>query len=130
MSQENVEVVRDLVDRWNSRDTSDTSYFQPDVEFLPLRAATEGPYHGIAGIERFLADTEQTFETFQVHPAEMLDLGEQVLVWGTGHARMKWSGIEIDFPIGGVFDFRDGKIARFEDFGSRGEALKAVGLEE
>jgi hypothetical protein len=32
--------------------------------------------------------------------------------------------------MGGVFEFRDGKIVRWEDFGSKAEALKAVGLVE
>jgi limonene-1,2-epoxide hydrolase len=30
--------------------------------------------------------------------------------------------------MGGVFEFRDGKIVRWEDLGSKDQALKAVGL--
>jgi ketosteroid isomerase-like protein len=40
-----VELVRMLQDAWNRGDTiSPADYFHPDVEFLPLRAATEGDY--------------------------------------------------------------------------------------
>ena len=36
----------------------------------------------------------------------------------------------MDIPTGGVMEFRDDKIVRWEDFGSKQTALKAVGLEE
>jgi ketosteroid isomerase-like protein len=126
MSEENVELVRGLMERWN-RGERDLSLFHPDVEWLPLRTATEGAYRGIAGIERFIADTEQTFEKFELRQ-ELLDLGERVLCWGPIHVRARQSGIETDIPTGGVFEFRDGKIVRWEDFGSKEKALKAVGL--
>jgi ketosteroid isomerase-like protein len=132
MSQENVELVRRLNDGVNRGEMSEMdirSFYHPDVEFLPLRAATEGGYRGIAGIERFVADTEAVFENFEPHH-EFLDLGERVLAWGTIHVRAKQSGIETDIPTGGVFEFRDGKIVRWEDFGSKDKALKAVGLAE
>ena len=127
MSQANVELLRGLMERWN-RGERDLSSFHPDVEWLPLRTATEGAYRGIAGIERFFADTEQIFEKFELRQ-ELLDLGERVLAWGPIHVRARQSGIETDIPTGGVFDFRDGKIVRWEDFGSKDKALKAVGLE-
>jgi ketosteroid isomerase-like protein len=105
------------------------SFFHPDVEFLPLRTATEGVYHGIAGIERFVADTEETFETFESH-YEYLDLGERVLAWGTIHVVARQSGIDTDIPVGTVVEFRDGKIVRLQAFNSKQKALKAMGLEE
>jgi ketosteroid isomerase-like protein len=128
MSPANVELVRDLKEQWNRGERSDTPAFHPDVEFLPLRAATEGSYRGIAGIEKFVADTEQTFNKFELR-TEVLDLGERVLAWGTIHVRARQSGIETDIPTGGLFDFRDGKIVRWEDFGSKEKALEAARLE-
>jgi hypothetical protein len=41
--------------------------------------------------------------------------------------RARGSGIETDIGMGGVFDFRDGKIVRWEDFGSKDRALEAIG---
>jgi hypothetical protein len=38
--QENVELLRDMIDRWNRGETI-LSAFHPDVEWLPLRVATE-----------------------------------------------------------------------------------------
>jgi len=124
MSQENVELLRETIDRWNRREVS-LSAFHTDVEWLPMRVATEGVYRGIAGIERFLDDTEQVFDKFELR-CELLDQGEQVLAWGTIHVRARSSGIETDIAIGGVAEFREGKIVRWEDFGSKDKALQAI----
>src|SRR5438477_13170431 len=130
MAQENVELVCRLNDGLNRGEMNEMeirSFFHPDVEFLPQRAGTEGAYRGIAGIEKFRADTEQVFEKFEPH-YEFLDLGERVLAWGRIHLRAKGSGIETDIPVGGVFEFRDGKIVRWEDFGSKEKAMEAMCL--
>lgn len=47
---------------------------------------------------------------------------------GIAGIRARGSGIETDIATAGVFDFSDGKIVRWEDFGDRDEALRAVGL--
>ncbi len=83
----------------------------PDVESLPHRAETEGAFHGIEGMERFWADTQEVFEKFELH-YELLDLGERVLAWGEIHLRARGSGIETDIPFGGLVEFLDGKIVR------------------
>jgi hypothetical protein len=44
--------------------------------------------------------------------------------------RAKSSGIEMKFPLGGLFDCRGGKITRWHDFGSKDKALDAVALQE
>jgi ketosteroid isomerase-like protein len=125
----NIDLVRHVFDDWKLGEVDEIeirSVYHPDVEFLPHRAATEGGYRGVAGIERFVADTEEVFDKFDFR-YELLDLGERVLAWGEIHVRTKGSGIEMDVPMGGVFEFRDGKIVRWEDFGSKDRALEALG---
>jgi ketosteroid isomerase-like protein len=130
MSQENVELIRRLSDDFARGDmTSLLGKFDPDVEWLPRRAATEGAYRGSAGIERFIADTTEVFEKFEPR-FEYTDLGERVLAWGHIHVRAKGSGIETDIEAWGIFEFREGKIARFEDFGTKEKAFEAAGLSE
>jgi ketosteroid isomerase-like protein len=130
MSRENVQTVRRLLDAWAREDLPGAlACLDPEVDWVPLRAATEGVYHGHEGVERFVADTSETFETFDPH-FELLDLGEQVLAWGTISVRGSGSGVEMEVPVGGIFDFRGGRIARWQDFGSKEKALKAVGLPE
>jgi ketosteroid isomerase-like protein len=130
MSQENVDLLRRINDGMNRGELNEMdfrSFFHPDVEFLPLRAATEGAYHGIAGIERFVTDTDETFERFEPR-YEFLDLGERVLTWGTIHVRARQSGIDTDIPVSAVVEFRDGKIVRWQAFDSKEKALEAAGL--
>lgn len=99
----------------------------PDLEWIPLRAATEGAYHGHQGYLQFLADTDESFEIFEPH-FELRDAGDLVLAWGTIHLRGRGSGVEIDVPFGGIFDLRAGRIIRWQDFGSKEDAFEAAGL--
>jgi hypothetical protein len=109
--------------------TSLLGVFDHDVEWLPRRAATEGAYRGLAGIERFVADTSEVFEKFEPR-YEYADLGDRVLAWGHIHVRARGSGIETDIESGGIVDFREGKVLRWEDFGTKEKALEAAGLSE
>ncbi len=127
MSQENVEILRKLQDAWNRGERDLAGAYHPDVEFLPQRAATEGGYYGLSGINAFIADTSEVFDKFEMN-FEFTDLGERVLAFGTIHVRAKGSGVETDIQTGGLFEFRDGRIVRWEDFGSKSKAMEAAGL--
>jgi ketosteroid isomerase-like protein len=129
MSQENMELMQRVLSAWNRGERDFGWAFHRDVVFLPIRTATEGAYLGIAGTERFAADTEEMFDKFEMH-CELLEVGEQIIIWGTVHVRARQSGIETDIPMGGAIEFRDGKIVRWEDVGSKTKALEAVGLAE
>ena len=129
MSEENVELLRKSQEDWNRGVRDPAQHFHPDVEFLPLRAATEGGYRGLGGIQAFIDDTREVFDKFEMH-YEFIDLGERVLAWGTIHMRARGSGLETDVQTGGIFEFRDGKIVRWEDFGSKEKALEAAGLSQ
>jgi ketosteroid isomerase-like protein len=130
MSQENVDVVRRLLEAQERDDLpAALACVDPDVNWIPLRAATEGAYRGHEGFERFWADTAESFETFEPH-FELRDLGDRVLAWGTIHVRGIASGVETDIPTGGVFEVWERRIVRWQDFGSKEKALEAVGLPE
>jgi ketosteroid isomerase-like protein len=130
MSQENVEIVREAQAAWNRGETIvRADLWHPDVEFLPLRSATEGAYQGLSGLETFVTDTLAVFDEFEMN-YEYADLGDRVLAWGRIRLRARGSGLETDIETGGLFDFRDGKIVRWEDFGSKERALEAAGLTE
>jgi limonene-1,2-epoxide hydrolase len=69
------------------------------------------------------------FDKFELR-SDVKDLGDRLLAWGTIHVRARGSGIETDIEIGGLFEFREGRIVRWEDFGSKDKALQAAGLRE
>ena len=130
MSQENVETVRRLIDAGQRDDIpAALDCLDPDLEWIPLRAATEGAYQGHRGYEKFVADTRESFEIFEPR-FEFRDLGDRVLAWGAIHVRGSGSGVEMDVPVGGIFDFRNGRIARWQDFGSKERAFEVAELQE
>lgn len=126
MPRENVEFVASVVDRWNGGEWVVADAYDPEIEWIPHRSITEGAYHGIAGMERFAQDTRDLFDLFELR-YELLDLGEQVLGWGTIHFRARQSGLESEIPFGGLVTLRDGKLLRWQDFGSKEAALEAAG---
>jgi ketosteroid isomerase-like protein len=131
MSQKNVELVRAFVAQrildLTEEDLGD--YFDPDVELIALRSVTEGSYRGYAGLLRFQADNAATFEKFEQR-YDVLEVGERVLATGTLRVRGAGSGVEMDSPAHIAIEFRHGRISRWHAFGSKAEALKALGLAE
>jgi ketosteroid isomerase-like protein len=127
VSEENVALLRRALVLWNRREQFELAdYYHPEVEFLPLRAATEGGYYGFSGLEKFVEDTREVFDRHEIN-VELKDLGDRVIAWGTIRVRARGSGLDTEVPTGGVFKFRDGRIVRWEDFGSKEKALEAAG---
>ena len=128
MSEENVELVQRFLDAGGREDwPAFLACFHPEVDFIPLRAATEGVFHGHAGIERFVADNQASFDVFEPD-YQLRAVGDRVLVWGTVHIRGRGGGVEMDVPSAAAVDFRDGRITRWEDFGSKKKAFAVAGV--
>ena len=132
MSQENVEIVRRLLDAVEQDDLpAAVACLDPGLEWIPRRAPIEGAFHGHDGFKRFWAETRESWDIFELRFEELRPLDDgRVLAWGTIRVRGAGSGAEMDVPVGGTYEFRGGKIARWQDFGSKEQALAAVGLSE
>jgi ketosteroid isomerase-like protein len=131
MSEENVDVFRRGADAANRGDAEEfLREVHPDGVFEPLRAATEGAYVGHDGIRRFWADTEETFELFQVDYTDIRDLGDRVLAIGTIRVRGRGSGVETRIPTAAIAEYRDGLLWRYKDYGESRLALEVAGLSE
>ena len=61
---------------------------------------------------------------------QVIDCGERVLLLQRSSGRMQGSTQEVKLSPGVVWTVRAGKIARFEVYADRTQALKAVGLEK
>src|SRR5215208_5285282 len=93
MSRENVEIVRRFLDAQRRDDVpAALACLDPNVEFIALRAKTEGVYRGHAGIENFRADTLDSFEKFEPHFA-LRDLGQRVLAWARSMCKADAAGL-------------------------------------
>ena len=133
MSQENVEIVKRVIDAFNRRDID--AIFEcvnQDVEWFPAMPVTfGGGLRGREGIESYVREVSDTWEEYRVVGQDFRDLGEdRVLVLSRVEGRGAGSGGLVDTEMGQMFDFRDGKIARVRTYLDHGEALRAAGLSE
>ena len=133
MSEENVELVRSMLDAFN-RDDVDTvvAAFDEGCEIKePLEMPDSPPtgYRGHDGIREWMANLRAVagagFEPRRFTPSGDVLLCE-LASRGVGHA----SGAPIEWMTFAVFEMRGGKIARVRVFLSREEAVAAAGLRE
>ena len=136
MSQENVEIAKRGIDAYTEDDVgSFAEVVTADFEWFPaLPSTVEGEgyrgYRGREGIEAYFDDIRSTWEAFRVIGDELRDLGGSVLVLGRAEGRGRGSGVQVDTPLGIVFDFCRTKVRRARAYLDHGEALRAAGLSE
>jgi len=135
MSQENVEVVRQLFDAFNRQDgNAMCDLWTVDAEWRPAYIGgglLEGAaFRGHQGVIEFVELQSETWDSVVVEPVEMRDLGEQVLAEVRLRAVGRASGAPVERVTWNVFLLRDGRAATGRVYRRREEALKAVGLAE
>jgi ketosteroid isomerase-like protein len=131
MSQDNVEVVRQLIAALNERDVDRyLSLCTPEVELSNPTTPLEGPTRGPEGIREFFAAVEEASTTFCVEAERIHTVSrDRVLVFG--QLKMVSSGgIALERPITNVYELTGGKLRRVDVYFDREEALEAVGLDE
>lgn len=133
MSQQNVEIVRRVIDAWN-RDEQERviRFLDPDVVFdATRRLINPRTYTGMEGMRAMLADRDEVWEEFRTEPDEFVDAGDRVVVIGRWVGRGKGSGIEVQQPVAHVFTLHGGRVVRWElGYTGRDQALEAAGLRE
>ena len=133
MSQENVEIAREVHDAFNRRDVATfVSLLDPEVEWIPILSVLEGRvYRGHAGVRQWIEDLDTDWDHFETCPEEFRDLGDRVLILGHWRARGRASGVQLENQSGSwIVDLEGGKVKRQQTYTDRAEALKAAGLSE
>jgi ketosteroid isomerase-like protein len=133
MSEENVEIVRAVIDAWNRGDIDGwLDQATPDFVWIPAgpAAVERSVYQGREEVREAMAGGSETWEEFRFEESDIRSLGESVVWLGRVHAKGRASEVELDqeFAIHAVV--RDGRLARTEGYLSRAEALEAAGLSE
>jgi|ERR1043166_2944997 uncharacterized protein len=135
MSQKNVEIVRRFLDAYNRRDTAAVAaLLHPEVEWH-LRA---GPSAGIetlhgrdAALSFMFEEIPGVWSDFRSNAEAVSELRDgHVLAVGHYEGRGTVSGVETRMDYAAIIRLDAGMIAFFQDFATRREAVKAVGLEE
>lgn len=104
----------------------------PEIEWSEAEGspwAAGNPYRGpqavLAGV--FGAIMAQV-ENFSLAPARFVDAGDVVLVEGRYTGRVKATGSPIDAQFAHVWQLRDGKVVRFQQYTDTAQWVRAYGL--
>ena len=144
MSRENVEIVMSLQ---RSGDEDFAQLMRDDERWQRLAAAAAPLVHedavsirpgipgakahvGLDGFRRLWLDWLAPWAEYRTTVDEAFDCGERVLLLQRSSGRMEGTTREVKLSPGVVWTVRDEKIARFEVYADRTQALKAVGLAE
>ena len=131
MSQENVEVVREIYRLWEGGDFSSSEWADPDIEFVSGAGPEEAVHRGIEAMAEAWREWLSAWEDFKVEPREFIEAGDDVLVLTEFRGRGKASGISVDaMPGGSLLTFRDGKVVRLATYTDRAKALEALAARE
>lgn len=138
MSQEHVEIVRAMWEPMKGVDVAEidwdaevlregTGQFSPEFE-LTWSASWAGERH-YKGQDAMLRAFKEWVEPFSEYRAEALDYieaGDHVIVvtrqWGTGRA----SGAPVEIRVTHLMEFRDGLIARLDEYETVEEAIESA----
>jgi ketosteroid isomerase-like protein len=134
MSQENVEIVRDLFGATNERDFPRAmSHYAHDVELVadPNAFLEQGTFKGRHAVGQWFGNWLAAFEPgYHFDIQETRDLGDVVFLYATCYGRGRSSGAEVRSETAFLYRLRGGKIVRVALYPSRAEALEAAGLQE
>jgi ketosteroid isomerase-like protein len=137
MSQENVEIVRAVYERWNEGDLrASVDVFDPKVLLVVPSGwgpnLSEGGTH--LGTEAIAAYTREfllgTWAELTMEADEIEAAGECVLASVRVRGVGRTSGVPAEMHYFQLWSFRGRKVIRFESFRERAEALEAAGLRE
>jgi ketosteroid isomerase-like protein len=133
MSQENVEIVRQVIDAYNAGDLDlMLSFHAPNVEAIPDASVfpEATPRHGREEYRAFLGEISTTWikpeygisELFMVDDGRVVHRGD----WGGEGVS---SGIELASTLTAIYTISEGNVSSVVFFFDHAEALEAVGLE-
>jgi ketosteroid isomerase-like protein len=118
MSEENVEAIRGVYERWAEGDFApDLDLFDPEMEFaLSPEFPDTGTYRGFEAISAYMRQFLEPWERLTIVADELSDAGDAVnaavLQRGVGAG----SGAPVEVRYVQIWTFRDGRVIRLENF--------------
>jgi len=114
-----VQIFKEAVDALNRVDRTELQRLvDPEIAFVPMRAAVTGPYLGYNGIDAFLADNDEMFELFHAEFDVLEPLPDGRLL-SIGRIRVRGHGgqVETEVKTAGIVEFRNGRLLSWHDYG-------------
>jgi ketosteroid isomerase-like protein len=139
MSEENVELVRDLLEAFRRRDHERAfDFYDPAIEWdasghRAVNPDLAGVFRGHEGVRTYWRRWLSAWKDLEFEIQDVRD-GEGGEVVALIRNQRQWgrhSGIATDMPpYGLVFTIRDGKVVRWRSFPDQEAALEAAGVSE
>jgi ketosteroid isomerase-like protein len=132
MADENVEIVRGILDEWGRGNfRAGTERFDP-YSTLVLRSdfPEAGGHHGPEEIRAYMEGFLGAWEKVVIEPEEFIAAGDSVVVAVHQVATGKGSGAPVEMRYFSVWTLRGGVVLRVEHIFERSDALEAAGLSE
>lgn len=139
MSQEKVDVVRAVYDRYRKGDfKASAELLDPHAILVLPKASDWGPETPGSGLyigrEEIAAYTRNSllkpWAEFTMEAEEIIEAGDSVLVRVHQRGVGRTSGVPAEMGYFTLWSFRGPKVIRIESFRERAEALEAAGLSE
>ena len=132
MSQENIEVIRELYDSFSQGDVPAVlGQMDEAIEWREAENyiyADRNPYLGPqAVLEGVFMRLGSEWEGFTVTPEEWLDAGHHVVVLGTYTGRRKETGKDVRAQFAHVWGLRGGRVVRFQQYTDTKQFAEVVG---
>ena len=130
MSQEHVEIVRAVYERWGEGD------FRTDVDLLdPHVVLVLGPdfpdagmHSGVEGVAAYTRGLLEPWTHFTIEAEELIGAGDSVFASVSQRGVGSTSGVPTVFRYFMLWTFRGRKVIHIETFRERAEAVAAAGL--
>jgi ketosteroid isomerase-like protein len=138
MSQENVEVVRRVLDafvagveRGDFAAAWDTGDVAGDAQWFPFPELTQTSYLGREGFVDFMRTWSEDFERLSFRIERLIAAGDdRVVALLQQSATGKGSGVPVEQEYVNVYELEDGRIIRVRAYLEFAQALEAAGLRE
>jgi ketosteroid isomerase-like protein len=132
MSEENVEVMRQVVDSFNRGGVEAAlPYFDPAINWVgPPEWLEDHLYEGHDGLRNLAAHWNENFDEYRLDPERFIDMSDGVVALLLARGRIKGSALPIDQTVTWVCRFRSGKVAHVQVYFSWEEGVEAAGLSE
>jgi ketosteroid isomerase-like protein len=131
MSQENVDIVRRVLAKFQSGNFWVPEFFDPAVHIRWLDSVfTQSETVGLQEMSDFMKTWLETWDDLSLIPERVVDAGDQVVVISAWHAQSKTSALHTEWRHGAVWTLRDGRVASVIAYTDPEEALKAAGVQD
>jgi len=134
VSQENVEVMRAAVERFNRGGEDDAllqEFYAPEAVYHSREDEPDtGTYRGRDAIRGLMHMWRNMFDEFSFDVDEYIDAGDNVVLLGWVSVRAAGGSAAIREPYNWVARLDGGRVFEVHEYRTKDEAFKAVGLAE